>query len=604
MDETGLTPSTLATPVAARAAFADDEHAGHEAVDCLLEVTRELNTAPDLASGLARVADHLQHHIHYDTLAILLLDDLGRELRIGFAQGYTSEVTEHWRFGMGQGIVGTAAKTRRPIRVGDVLKDPRYISGGQPLRSELAIPLLSQDRMIGVLDVGSRAPDFFTAEHERLLATLGGHLASAIENARLYQNMREQARTLSLLHELSRDLTAILDRNELLQRVAVLVGRIIDFDLFTVLLWDEESQRLEPWLALFADGRLAPQPDSLPLGHGISGAAAALRQPIRVPNVHLDPRYVPCIADLDVLSELAVPLLFKDRLIGVLVLESAEYNAFSEHHEQLLSTLASSIAIALENARLYEKLREEEQRLESDLATAREVQKQLLPRAVPWVSRLQVGVGYEPARHLGGDFYDFLPYGPGRVAIALGDVAGKATSAALFGTLAVGILREYAVHHRFDPDRTLTDMNGKLQQLGVDNRFVAMAFACYDAERRTLILANSGLPYPLLLRGGRVEKLEVSGVPLGLLPGRTYAQVEVPLAPGDAVLLYSDGIEECRDRANEEFGAERVAEHLQRLGGGTADEIAKGLIEATDLFAAGAEPADDRTAVVIKSTRE
>ncbi len=566
----------------------------------LVSATQELNAAENLTAGLERVAQSLKLYVPYETFGVLLLDELGRELRFAHAEGFPPAVVEHWRFGLGQGIVGTVAANGQPIRVDDVGSDPRYIAASDTVRSELAIPLIVKERVIGVLDVGASSPHFFTPADEDLLGLLADHLAGAIESARLYQNMLEQARSLSLLHEISREMTSILNRRQLLKRVAERLRRLIDYDLFSVLLWSEEKQALEPVFSVYGDGSRVEWASPVPIGHGICGTAAALRQPIRVPNVHLDPRYISCVTDIEVRSELVVPLVFEDRLIGVMDVESSRYDAFSNRHQQLLSTLGSSLAIALENARLYEKLRHDESRLEKDLSTAREVQKQLLPKTTPWVRGLQIGVGYAPARHLGGDFYDFVPFGGGRVAVAVGDVAGKATSAALIGSLAIGTLREFAVTARPSPGETLREMNQKLFDLGFDSRFVAMVFALYEPEGQRLRLANSGLPYPYLLSRGGVERIEARGMPLGLFPDRTYREALVELEPGDSLVLLSDGIEDTVNAHDEEFGRERVVEALSRLAGESAKEIADGVLAAARSFAGSAEAYDDSTIVVLK----
>jgi sigma-B regulation protein RsbU (phosphoserine phosphatase) len=568
----------------------------------LLAVIQELNAAPDLKSGLERVAEMVRQVVRYDNLSVLLLDEMGRELRYALAVGGPAEIAEHWRFGMGQGIVGTVAQTRRPLRVGDVQKDARFILAGVPVRSELAVPLLAKDRTVGVLDVGSFEPDFFTAEHERLLVSLAGFLANAIEAAQLYRNMRDQAETLSILHEVSRELSSILDRRQLMEKVAERIQRLIDYDLFSVMLWNEDSRLLEPWISFQRDGvrREDISVSSVPLGHGLVGTAAALRQAIRVPNARLDPRYVRCVSGIEVNSELVVPLVFKDRLLGLLDFESARYDAFSARHEQLLATLASSLAIALENALLYERLRSEEQRILDDLDTARRIQSHLLPSSSPWIPGIQVGFAYEPARHLGGDFYDFLPYGDGRLGIAVGDVAGKATPAALYGSFAIGILREYATHGVYRPAQVLADMNCKLLHLKVENRFLAMVFAVYDSADRTLTLASSGIPYPHRISQGVAREIQVHGVPLGLLSERTYAEETLHLEPGDTIVFCSDGIEECLDRHDEEFGAARLRAVLEKLAGRSASEIALGVLDAARRHSGSAEPSDDRTVVVMK----
>jgi sigma-B regulation protein RsbU (phosphoserine phosphatase) len=246
----------------------------------------------------------------------------------------------------------------------------------------------------------------------------------------------------------------------------------------------------------------------------------------------------------------------------------------------------------LENASLYEKLRKEELRIKEDLNTARQIQGALLPNASPWIPGLQVGFAYEPARHLGGDFYDFLPYGDGRLGIAVGDVAGKATPAALYGSFAIGILREYAAHGICSPAQVLADMNCKLLHL--------MAFAVYDSTDRSLTLASSGLPHPHRISHGVIEAIPVHGVPLGLLPERSYNEETLILREDDVIVFCSDGIEECLDRKEEEFGAPRLRTELLKLAGRTAAEIAAGVLEAVRRHSGAAEPSDDRTVVVLK----
>ena len=461
--------------------------------------------------------------------------------------------------------MGLAAQSGEAILVEDVRLDPRYIGASQPTRAELALPLKVKDRVIGVLDLGALEPGVFGPAHLALLEPVAGQLAAAIDGARLTQSLLQQTQTLSLLHELGREFASILDRKKLLARVADRIQRLIHYDVFTVMLWNEESRQLEPQLAVYRDGRRVSSARPTGLGEGICGTAAALRQTLRIPNVQLDPRYIECVRERTMRSELAVPMYVKDRLVGVLDLESSSYDAFTTHHEHAVSTLAASLAIALENARLYGRLQEDERRLAADLSTAREIQKQLLPKTTPWLPGLQVAFAYRPANHLGGDFYDIRRYGEGRVAIAAGDVSGKATSAALYGSLAVGMLRQYP-EEGLRPGALLRDMNSKLLELGIPNRFLALALALYDAGDRSLVLANSGLPHPFLVRGGEVRPIPVVGVPLGLLPDRRYEEELITLETGDVVVIATDGIDESHNRDDEEFGAQGVRQTLERLG--------------------------------------
>ena len=415
----------------------------------------------------------------------------------------------------------------------------------------------------------------------------------------------EQAKTLALLHEVSRELTSILDREELLRRVAARTKKIVDYDVFSVMLWNEQTQLLESVFAMRCNDSV-PARTRLPLHQGLTGTAAGERRVLRVHDVNEDPRYIRCETGVAARSEIVVPLLMKDRLIGVLDLESTKPHAFTLEHERMLSTLGSYVAVALENARLYEEALQNERRLRTDLDTAREIQRQLLPTGAREVPGLDLAAAYVPARELGGDFYDFLPYGEGRLAIALGDVSGKGTAAALYGSLAIGTIREIVVDHACDPSCMLGLLNQRLHNARLDSRFIAMLFGVYDAASRRLSLANAGAPYPLLLRDGHVLSVRLEGVPLGLLPGTQYDESSVDLLPGDVVVFASDGILESQNATEEEFGLQRLSSVLSAISpDDSARAIAERILAETDDHSgAGVAPHDDRTLVVLRVTDE
>jgi len=414
----------------------------------------------------------------------------------------------------------------------------------------------------------------------------------------------EQAKTLALLNEVSRELASILDRQELLRGIAERVKKMVDYDTFSVMLWNESTQRLESAFGMRYEEAI-PLCMTLPLHAGLSGAAAADRRPVRVDDVLSDARYIPCETGLPVRSELVIPLLLQERLIGVLDLESVEPKAFSAENERMLATLGSFIAVALENARLYEEVRENQSRLQAELNTAKEIQRQLLPNGAREIPGLDLAAAYVPARELGGDFYDFLPYGEGRLAIALGDVSGKGTAAALYGSLAIGTIREIVVDRDCDPACMLALLNQRLQNARLDARFIAMLFGVYDAAHRRLTLANAGSPYPLLLRDGHVISVRLEGVPLGLLPGTQYDESSLDLLPGDAAVFASDGILESENASQEEFGLQRLSAVLSAVSPqDSARTIAERILAETDDHGAGTAPHDDRTLVVLRVTDE
>jgi len=374
-----------------------------ERVLALGPIVAELAAPGELDELFRKLADHARGVVDYDGFGILLLDDLGQQLRYRFARGFPPGVVENCAFDLQHGAIGLAVQSGMPQRIDDYELDD-VLCGPQGTRSELVVPLTVKGRPIGAIDVRSRHAGAFDAEIEQWLGFLAPPLANSIENARLYGDLREQAGTLSLLHELSHELTSILDTERLLHAVASAVKRLIDYQVFHVMVWSEQSRLLEHTFSLRYDQRMVYK-GGFPLGHGITGSAAALRRPIRVPNVDVDPRFVDCGHEIPVRSEIVVPLLLEGRLLGVLDLESTRYNAFTERHEQMLGTLAPSIANALENARLVEQLRAEESRLESELETARRIQLGLLP-SVGDLPGLDTAFAYRPARELGGDFYD------------------------------------------------------------------------------------------------------------------------------------------------------------------------------------------------------
>jgi phosphoserine phosphatase RsbU/P len=416
-------------------------------------------------------------------------------------------------------------------------------------------------------------------------------------------DMIEQAEILSLLYDISRELTSILDLQELLRCIGTHVKLLVNYDVFAVMWVNNDMQRLEHAFTLRYDERIEVS-QTLSFGEGLCGTAALERKPIRVDRVADDPRYVQCQQDLGVQSELVIPLIMQDRVLGVLDLESLRPGAFTERHEHMLTTLASTVAIALENARLYDHLQRAERRLKDDLDRAREMQQLLLPKAMPEVPSLDVAVKYFPARQLGGDFYDFLPYGGDRLIIAVGDVVGKGSAAALLASLGIGLLREHSVHLADPPATMLADLNGHLVSLGASGRFITMALAIYDPATSELSLANAGFPLPLLVRNEEILPIDVTGLPLGLFPNSSYDGISLQLQPGDILVFCSDGVPDQTNAAQEEFGMERLFAQLAKTcESSCADEIASKIMESVNRFAGehpSVESVDDRTIVVLK----
>src|SRR5213082_3351183 len=324
-----------------------------EILATLAEIGDEVNASLDLDEVLARTAALIKRHIDYEIFGVLMIEGDGTYLRHRFSIGYARELAENLRIPLGHGITGTAAATGHSVRVSDTSKDPRYINAIDSVRSELAVPLMLQGKCVGVLDIQSRHSDYFTKDQQNILTLLASRLAVAIENARLFERVRSQAETLLVLNEVSREMSSILDVEELLRRAAEQVKRVIDYQILSILLYDEEQKIFRHRLDV-KHGQRVQGKMRVAASEGIVGAAATLREPVLAPDVSVDPRYL--MVNPETRSEVAIPMLHKGKIIGVLDLESAQLNAFNTEHVQTLSILAANLAVSLENARLSEQV--------------------------------------------------------------------------------------------------------------------------------------------------------------------------------------------------------------------------------------------------------
>jgi len=561
----------------------------------LLDVADVLATSLDLDTTVRRVAEVVRKVIDYEIFAILLLNEKTQELRFRFQVGYPPEFAERTRIKVGEGVTGQAAQLRQAILIDDVTRDPRYIAAVPNVRSELAVPLITKNRVIGVIDIEAREPGYFTEEHKRLLTLVASRMAAGIENAQLYTRTTKQARILLLLNEISRELTSILNLDELLGRIAELVRRLIDYQMFSILLLDASGEKLQHRFSLRFKESVHLKHE-IPLGRGLVGTAAASGQAVLVPDVSKDPRYIE--ANPETRSELAVPLTYKGKVIGVLDLEHTRRGFFTDEHQRTMTTLAAQIAIALENARLYEEIERQERRLERDLALARELQVRLLPQASPRLAHLDVAAKFVPARAIGGDLYDFIPYSLSRLGIAIGDVSGKGAPAAIYAALVSGILRSHAPIEP-SPAEMLSAVNLSLAERRIEAQFVSIIYAVWDDQHRTLTVANSGLPRPIYVHGGKNEVIEATGLPLGLFDEADYDEFTFRMKPGDMFVFFSDGILDARNRQGQLFGRRGVERVIAECTAQSAECVVNSLFQAVAEHAAGVETFDDQTVVAI-----
>src|SRR5712691_11551556 len=545
-----------------------------ELVITLFELGREITSVLDLDELLHKIPLLIARITKFQAFAVYLLDPRPEGLSIAYSVGYPEDVARTLRVKVGQGLVGAAVAEGRPILVNDVHADARYLEAVPGSKAELVVPLRRKGRVIGALNLLSDTAGQFTETDEALLRQFGAHVAVAIENARLFEREREYATALETLSEIGREFGAILNLDELLTRIANLTRRVIDYRTFGILLLNEETSELEMKVAVrYGDKVNLPR---VKLGNGIVGYAALHKESVNVPDVAADPRYIKVVDDAR--SELVIPLLLKDRCIGVFDLESPELDALTKSHVEILTLLASQAAVAIENARLYETIRANEIRIEKELRFAQRVQSALLPTELPKrMKGVDVAARFAPARELGGDLYDFHAPEPNTLVVAVGDVSGKGVPAALYGAFAGELVRSRTFRRRYTSDRftpagVLASTNTILYERQLEEYYCTLCYALFDFKRRSMTMANSGLPYPIRCHGEDVSQIELPGLPLGAFAGSSYEQLSFDLARGDAYVFCSDGVFEANDALGRELGVARLLQVVSEVRDTSARE--------------------------------
>jgi serine phosphatase RsbU (regulator of sigma subunit) len=310
------------------------------------------------------------------------------------------------------------------------------------------------------------------------------------------------------------------------------------------------------------------------------------------------------IVEQKVRSMLAVPLQTNDRVIGLIYLDSPNLiREFSREDLNLLTVMANVAAIRIEHARLNE-IEETERAMSKEMQQAAQIQKGLLPSKAPDVAGMDIAGRTEACRTVGGDYFDYLPFPDGRVAMLVGDVAGKGMPASLLMSSL-----QARVQVLFEEPDDLARKVGRLNKIICsncpDNRFITFFMTVANPATGELVYTNAGHNPPVIVRasskeGPGFELLEGGGVILGILPMATYQESRIVMERGDVLVLFSDGVTEAANPADDEFGEERLAALVRSMRDQPAEDIVNAIHTAVTEFTEGAPAADDITVVVAR----
>lgn len=405
----------------------------------------------------------------------------------------------------------------------------------------------------------------------------------------------EQMEDLLKLQKAAQKITSILDLDQLIDHVVNDIAcsfGCVDADVY---LHDEKRGELVLTRAHgCTDCAIHGKGHSLKIGkEGMVGYVAATGQMRYAPDVRRDPYYIGC--EESTRSEVAIPLSVDGRLVGVFTASHSDLDAFSQQQLRLLQSLCTHIAVAVHNARRFQEERQERQRMSREQQEARVIQQGLLPKSSPYIPGFVVSGLSIPAGEVGGDWYDFIPFDDGCWGLILADVSGKGTAAALLMSATRGMLRSLATTCG-GPGEVLNRLNRLLVEDFPLGKFVTMIYAVLNPAERTLTFANAGHPRPLLVdkQGARFLDSE-RGLPLGLGLGG-FSDTQVQLSPGSQLVFYSDGITEAEGADDQEYGAERLRDHVVRPN--ACPETILGDVRS---FANGAGLHDDATVILVRA---
>ena len=472
--------------------------------------------------------------------------------------------------------------------------------------NDSAFPLSSGATMI--TDNSTSIPEATIALSSADRTTSG--LFEAIEDARTqsedsaeHRAVAKQSDLLALISKVGVALLASVTLNETLEQIVALVFESVPADRCMIMMRDEKNPELKVAVARLRDR--VGEVGEIRISRSVIDEVVANGKSVLTSDAQADPRFAGGTVMLQgVRSVLAVPLGVGANVFGIIYADSPLADGrFTEDHLKVLTTLASVAAIRVENARLTEEQMERE-RLEREQQVASEIQQRFLPTTAPVVTGYELqGISF-PCYEIGGDYYDFIQREDGKLVVALGDVSGKGTAAALLmSSLHAAVHAQADIHDSLV--KTISAVNRYLVDSIPANRFVTLFYAELDPKNGTLSFLNAGHNPPLIVHtGGTMEQLASGGLPLGIMSNADFREGRTKLYPGDVLVIYSDGVSEATNPSGEEFGPTRlyevVARNLDASAGGIRDRIESALTK----FCQGTPAADDITLVICKRLAE
>ncbi|NOY77400.1 MAG: SpoIIE family protein phosphatase [Calditrichaeota bacterium] len=461
--------------------------------------------------------------------------------------------------------------------------------------SILVVPLVHSEQLIGFIMIELEQPGSIDHKTLEFLGFLGLQVSVSIENARLYRQIQRESLEKTLLLEVAKKISSSIELDEVLNLIIDSVRQVIPYDAAGIFLTDKKGN-IHPEILRGYDAEAVKKAD-LKVGRGLIGVVAKSGRGLIINNVLKEKRYI--IARKETRSELIAPLYWRRKIIGVLNIESDKENAFVESDLSLLEALAGHAAIAIENARLHQRLMEQ-QMLEREMRLAREIQKTLLPKRLPRVPGYEFSAVNLPSRLVSGDFYDIARLKKGDISICIGDVSGKGAPAALMMASLYSAFKS-RINENWTVDRLVARLNRILYEHTLPGKYATFFLAELNPKEKILEFCNAGHNPPILItQTGRIKFLETGGTVLGFVKNPPYRREKIRLKSGDLLFFYTDGLIEASNPKGEFFEMALLLDILITKHNLGAYQIRKAILKAVSNFTQKDYLEDDLTIIVVK----
>jgi len=567
----------------------------------LLEAARVFNSTLEYEELVERVLRLVMAAAGSEAALLFRVDHDRTDMRVRIMSYEDDCYVSTIRRELGSGVIGWVANYKEPVILNDAANDDRidreiFDQAGLEPKSLVTVPLIGKGQMIGVIEAINKTEGEFTALDLDVLTGLANQIAVAIDNAHLYRMVKREALEKRLLNEIGIKLSSPLRLQEVLREILISLAEAIDYQAGGVYLIDSDSGDID---SLYTVGYREEKSEEvrLKVGQGLVGTVAKSGEMINVPDVHKDDRYI--AARTGTQSEMAVPIILDDRVIGVVNLESDRRRAFKQADRSLLSAFATHAAISIERARLHEELIAGK-KLEEQLNIAREIQQTFLPEGTPEVKDYDIAGRNIPSFQVGGDYFDFIRIVDSQIGVGIADVSGKGIPAALImASFRASMIAE--IRNNYSIRTICRKVNNLMCESIRPGRFVTAVYGVLDTKNHVLTFANCGHNLPVLLRAdGSIEYLSEGGQVFGVSVDAEYEERPLYINVGDILLLYTDGVSEVFDSDGIEFGTDSLIEIMEANRDKSSEELLNVIYEAVRKHATYDHVFDDLTMIAIK----